>query len=110
MRTSMQREKMATCEFKSAARSWALFCNVSPAADGIPALLALDAQVETQSNTCGAVLMPLAEFVHGAGLRCAGQRGADSQNRPIVALDISKDRRAHTLADLQVYGRGKHRR
>lgn len=39
-------------------------CNASPAADGIPPLLALDAEVELQS-AAGARRMPLEEFVLG---------------------------------------------
>ncbi|TXL70975.1 xanthine dehydrogenase family protein subunit M [Vineibacter terrae] len=39
-------------------------CNASPAADGVPALLALDAQVILQSATAARVL-PLAKFIIG---------------------------------------------
>ncbi len=39
-------------------------CNASPAADGVPALLALDAQVELASQG-GRRLLPLADFVTG---------------------------------------------
>jgi CO/xanthine dehydrogenase FAD-binding subunit len=39
-------------------------CNASPAADGVPPLLALDASVEIQSSTRVRVV-PLAEFLHG---------------------------------------------
>ena len=39
-------------------------CNASPAADGIPALLSLDASVELQS-TSGTRLVPLTEFILG---------------------------------------------
>lgn len=39
-------------------------CNASPAADGIPCLLALDAQVELAS-VAGTRLLPVAEFVRG---------------------------------------------
>lgn len=39
-------------------------CNASPAADGVPALLALDASVELCSQR-GARVLPLAEFVRG---------------------------------------------
>ena len=40
-------------------------CNASPAADGMPALLALDAEVELQS-AAGARRLPLAQFVLGS--------------------------------------------
>ncbi len=39
-------------------------CNASPAADGVPALLALDANVELASRT-GIRMLPLSEFVLG---------------------------------------------
>ncbi len=39
-------------------------CNASPAADGVPPLLALDAEVELASST-GSRRMPLAEFIVG---------------------------------------------
>ena len=39
-------------------------CNASPAADGVPALLALDASVETASAT-GSRVLPLSEFITG---------------------------------------------
>jgi CO/xanthine dehydrogenase FAD-binding subunit len=39
-------------------------CNASPAADGVPPLLTLDAQVELVSKT-GTRVMPLAEFIVG---------------------------------------------
>src|SRR5690606_1490518 len=41
-------------------------CNASPAADGVPALLALDARVEPRSaREEQAVTIPLAEFIRG---------------------------------------------
>ncbi len=39
-------------------------CNASPAADGVPALLALDAQVRLQSRS-GTRALPLADFITG---------------------------------------------
>ena len=39
-------------------------CNASPAADGVPPLLALDAEVELASHV-GRRVLPLAEFLHG---------------------------------------------
>ncbi len=39
-------------------------CNASPAADGVPALLALDAQIEV-SSVSGVRFLPLSEFVLG---------------------------------------------
>jgi len=40
-------------------------CNASPAADGVPPLLALDAEVELCSQKGGLRVMPLAEFITG---------------------------------------------
>lgn len=40
-------------------------CNASPAADGVPPLLALDAQVELSSAARGARVLPLSEFIQG---------------------------------------------
>lgn len=40
-------------------------CNASPAADGVPPLLALDAQVELVSAARGTRVMPLAAFIQG---------------------------------------------
>src|SRR5258706_7329911 len=40
-------------------------CNASPAADGVPPLLALDAEVELVSNV-GGRRMPLADFIVGS--------------------------------------------
>ncbi|MEP5729845.1 MAG: xanthine dehydrogenase family protein subunit M [Sulfitobacter sp.] len=40
-------------------------CNASPAADGIPPLLALDAQVELMSAARGVRILPLSDFILG---------------------------------------------
>ncbi len=40
-------------------------CNASPAADGVPPLLALDAQVELSSAARGARVLPLRDFILG---------------------------------------------
>lgn len=39
-------------------------CNASPAADGVPPLLALDARVEI-ADSAGSASVPLADFIHG---------------------------------------------
>ncbi len=44
---------------------WKHLCNASPAADGVPPLLALDAQVEL-TGTAGHRVLPLDEFITGA--------------------------------------------
>ena len=40
-------------------------CNASPAADGVPPLLALDARVELMSAARGLRVLPLSEFIEG---------------------------------------------
>jgi CO/xanthine dehydrogenase FAD-binding subunit len=56
-------------------------CNASPAADGIPVLLALDAEVELYS-TAGRRRLPLAGFVLGS--RCTARR----DDELVVALHV----------------------
>jgi len=56
-------------------------CNASPAADGIPALLALGAEVELQS-AAGTRRLPLAEFVLGS------RRTARRDDELVVALHV----------------------
>ena len=58
-------------------------CNASPAADGVPALLSLDARVELAS-VAGSRSIPLAEFVTGNRRTiCAG-------NEMVVAVTVPK--------------------
>lgn len=64
-------------------------CNASPAADGIPALLALQAQVEL-SSLAGTRTLALDEFVIGA--RCTARR-ADEM---VTALLVPKRERARS--------------
>jgi len=45
-------------------------CNASPAADGVPPLLALDASVELVSNARGKRVVPLADFITGVRKIC----------------------------------------
>ena len=58
-------------------------CNASPAADGMPVLLALDAQVEL-SNAGGQRCLPLHEFVLGS------RKTARAPNEMVTALLIPK--------------------
>ena len=62
-------------------------CNASSAADGVPALLALDAEVELASCT-GARRLGVADFVTG---HCTTARRTDEL---IVALRVSRPERA----------------
>lgn len=58
-------------------------CNASPAADGMPGLLSLDAVVELASAT-GARAVPLAEFVTG------NRRTVRAPNEMVTAITIPK--------------------
>ncbi len=58
-------------------------CNASPAADGVPALLALDAEVELASRA-GSRRLPLAEFLLG------NRRTARRPDELLVAIEIPK--------------------
>jgi CO/xanthine dehydrogenase FAD-binding subunit len=60
-------------------------CNASPAADGVPPLLALDAEVELVSNT-GARRVPLASFI--TGNRKTARRTNEILTAIIVPLSI----------------------
>jgi CO/xanthine dehydrogenase FAD-binding subunit len=60
-------------------------CNASPAADGVPPLLALEAQVELAS-LAGTRVMPLAAFIEG------NRRTALSDNEILVALRVPPPR------------------
>ena len=62
-------------------------CNASPAADGVPGLLALDAAVELASAT-GTRLMPLADFILG------NRRTALRRDELVTAILVPKPRAA----------------
>jgi CO/xanthine dehydrogenase FAD-binding subunit len=64
-------------------------CNASPAADGVPALLALDAQVEL-SSLFARRIVPLSEFVLGS------RKIARQPDELVTGLLIPKRRRAHS--------------
>jgi CO/xanthine dehydrogenase FAD-binding subunit len=61
-------------------------CNASPAADGVPGLLALDAAIEITSSR-GRRLLPLAEFILG------NRRTALRRDELVTAILIPKPRR-----------------
>ena len=56
--------EVGSVQIQNAATLGGNLCNASPAADGVPALLVLDAQVELQSASDRRI-MPLAEFING---------------------------------------------
>lgn len=58
-------------------------CNASPAADGVPPLLALDAEVELRSQGCRR-LVPLAAFIRG------NRRTAISADELLTAIRVPK--------------------
>ena len=58
-------------------------CNASPAADGVPVLLALDATVELAS-TAGGRTVPLAAFITG------NRATVRAQNEMVVGLSVAK--------------------
>lgn len=58
-------------------------CNASPAADGVPALLALDAEVELASRT-GSRRVPLPEFITGV------RRTALQPGELVIALHVPR--------------------
>jgi CO/xanthine dehydrogenase FAD-binding subunit len=57
-------------------------CNASPAADGTPVWLALDAQVVLQSSSCGERRVPVTEFV------LANRRTALGEGEVVVGLHV----------------------
>jgi CO/xanthine dehydrogenase FAD-binding subunit len=60
-------------------------CNASPAADAVPALLALDAEVELVAK-CGTRIVPLAEFIVG------NRRTVRRADELVVAVRVPKPR------------------
>lgn len=60
-------------------------CNASPAADGVPPLLSLDASVELASAS-GTTLLPLAEFILG------NRRTRRAPNELLTAIRVPKPR------------------
>jgi CO/xanthine dehydrogenase FAD-binding subunit len=66
-------------------------CNASPAADGVPPLLALDAQVELMSAERGTRTVALADFIQGVRQT---DRAADELLTAIIVPSISKTARS----------------
>ena len=73
-------------------------CNASPAADGVPALLALDAEVELASQG-GARRLPLASFITGV------RKTARQPGELVVALHVPRPRHAARSAFLKLGAR-----
>ena len=90
-------------------------CNASPAADGAPVLLTLDAEVELASRDRGTRRLPLAGFVTGnrATTRAADElvtglfvAGSGARARARGPLDLPEARCAGLPRDLHRDGRG----
>jgi len=81
--------EVGSVQIQNAATLVGNICNASPAADGVPALLVLDAQVELQSSTARR-LVPLADFLLGVRSTCL------QQNEMVTALLIP-----HSVSDDQ---------
>jgi len=73
-------------------------CNASPAADGIPNLMALEAQVELQSNT-GKRLLTVGDFVTG------NRRTRRAQNELVTGLLVPESGRETTSHFLKLGAR-----
>lgn len=73
-------------------------CNASPAADGVPALLALDAEVEIASRA-GARRLPLTAFITGV------RQTELHQGELVVALHVPRPRHAARSAFLKLGAR-----
>ncbi len=57
--------EVGSLQIQNAATLAGNICNASPAADGVPALLALDAEVELASAARGTHVLPLCAFIKG---------------------------------------------
>lgn len=73
-------------------------CNASPAADGVPALLALDAELEIARST-GSRRIPLAEFITGV------RQTTLQPGELVVALHVPRPRHAARAAFLKLGAR-----
>jgi len=74
-------KEVGSVQIQNAATLVGNICNASPAADGVPALLVLDAQVEL-SSVNGVRVMPLSEFIVGV------RKTIRSDNELVTALLI----------------------
>ncbi|NSX56750.1 FAD binding domain-containing protein [Parasulfitobacter algicola] len=75
--------EVGSVQIQNAATVAGNICNASPAADGVPPLLALDASVELASHAHGARVLPLAEFL--TGVRSTALR----PDEMVVGLQVS---------------------
>ena len=73
--------EVGSVQIQNAATLAGNLCNASPAADGVPPLLALDAQVELASRR-GRRVLPLAEFILGV------RRTALADDELLVAIHV----------------------
>ena len=75
-------------------------CNASPAADGVPPLLTLDAKVETSSST-GIRTLPLEEFITGV-------RSIDLRDGELVSAILVPDLPDSTVSTFRKLGSRKY--
>ena len=73
--------EVGSVQIQNAATIAGNLCNASPAADGVPPLLALDARVELASNR-GRRVLPLAEFILGV------RRTALADDELLIAIHV----------------------
>jgi len=79
--------EVGSIQIQNAASLVGNVCNASPAADGVPALLALDAQVEL-SSVDGVRVLPLTDFITGV-------RKIDRRANELVTALLIPDANAH---------------
>ncbi len=84
--------EVGSVQIQNAATLAGNICNASPAADGVPPLLALDASVEIASLARGSRLLPLAAFIQGV------RATALQSDEMVVGIQIPKPSRHMTSA------------
>lgn len=90
--------EVGSVQIQNAASIAGNLCNASPAADGVPALLILDAEVELRSAAATRYL-PLGEFILG------NRRTALQQREMVMAIRVPKHAAAGTSAFVKLGAR-----
>ena len=83
--------EVGSVQIQNAATLAGNLCNASPAADGVPPLLVLDAQVELVSAARGTRVVALADFIQGVRQT---DRAADEMMRAILVPSLPKGARS----------------